>query len=80
MEFKSLILTKEASIATITLNRPDKLNSLTVQMLSEFSSAIDHVAKDDEVRVLIITGAGRAFCAGADLNHPLFKETSSIRA
>jgi len=79
MEFKSLILNKEAGIATITLNRPDKLNSLTVQILTEFSAAIDDVAKDDNIRVLVITGAGRAFCAGADLGHPLFKETSAVK-
>lgn len=80
MDFKTILVTKEAGIATLTLNRPDRLNSLTEQMLSELSSAIDEVGKDRDIRVLVVTGAGRAFCAGADLDHPLFQASSSIAA
>jgi enoyl-CoA hydratase/carnithine racemase len=56
-------------IATITLNRPDKLNALTAPMYGELIAAFDRADVDDEVRVIVVTGAGRAFCAGADLSN-----------
>jgi len=55
-------------IATITLNRPDRLNAFTARMMFELMDAIDHTDADDEVRAVIVTGAGRGFCAGADLS------------
>lgn len=55
-------------IATITLSRPDRLNAFTQQMAEEFISALDVVDGDDDIRAVIVTGAGRAFCAGADLS------------
>ncbi|GGC61857.1 crotonase/enoyl-CoA hydratase family protein [Undibacterium terreum] len=55
-------------ILTITLNRPDKLNAFTGKMMMELIDAFDHADADDEVRAIILTGAGRAFCAGADLS------------
>lgn len=80
MNFETICLGKEGGISTVKLNRPDKLNSLTENMLEELRLAIDEVAKDEEVRVLVITGAGRGFSAGADLDHPLFKVPSPIEA
>lgn len=54
-------------IATITLSRPDKMNTFTARMMHEMIDAFDRVDADDEVRAVIVTGDGRAFCAGADL-------------
>ncbi|MEO7854157.1 MAG: crotonase/enoyl-CoA hydratase family protein [Rubrivivax sp.] len=55
-------------VATVTLNRPDKLNAFTTQMRDELVAVFDQTDADDAVRVVIVTGAGRAFCAGADLS------------
>ena len=58
-------------VATITLDRPDALNSLTVRMKGELLAALRAVAKDRTVRAVVLTGAGRAFCAGQDLKERL---------
>ena len=55
-------------VATITLNRPDKLNAWTALMESEVRSHLESAEQDDEVRVIVLTGAGRGFCAGADMS------------
>jgi len=55
-------------VATITLNRPDKLNAWTTLMESEVRSHMENAEQDDEVRVIVLTGAGRGFCAGADMS------------
>ena len=55
-------------VATITLNRPDKLNALTTEMIEGLFAAFDQSDSDDDVRAVVVTGAGRAFCAGADLS------------
>ena len=67
MNSKSLILEKKDGIAVITLNRPEKLNALNHRMRLEFIDLLDALAADDEVHVIVVTGAGRAFCAGADI-------------
>ena len=56
------------SVATITLNRPDKLNAWTKKMENEVTAAVNLAAADDQVRVIVLTGAGKGFCAGADLS------------
>jgi enoyl-CoA hydratase/carnithine racemase len=55
-------------VATITLNRPDKLNAWTALMESEVRSHMENAEQDDDVRVIVLTGAGRGFCAGADMS------------
>ena len=66
--FQTIIYEKSCGVAHISLNRPDRLNAYSVQMRDDFAEALHAVAVDDEVRVLLITGQGRAFCAGADLS------------
>ena len=68
MDYEDLLLEKEGNIATITLNVPEKLNALTRKMGMNLPLAADEIAKDDEVRVVIVTGAGRGFCSGADVS------------
>lgn len=55
-------------VASITLNRPDKLNAFTAAMLEDFRGALEHAASTDDVRAVLITGSGRGFCAGQDLS------------
>ena len=68
MNFEQILYEKDGPILTITLNRPDKLNAFTGQMMQEIIKAMDAADADDEVRAIIFTGAGRGFCAGADLS------------
>jgi len=68
METSSILYAVADRIATITLNRPDKLNALTAPMIADFIEALDEADRDDAVQAVIVTGNGRAFCAGADLS------------
>jgi len=65
---ETLLYSVEDGIATVTLNRPERMNAFTPQMRDELISVFDETDADDSVRVVIVTGAGRAFCAGADLS------------
>lgn len=66
--FQTLLYAVDDGVATLTLNRPDKLNAFTTQMRDELVAAFDLTDADDAVRAVVVTGAGRAFCAGADLS------------
>src|SRR5919201_748158 len=68
MSYETILYELEDSVLTITLNRPDKLNAFTTRMLNELLDAFDRADRDDAVKAVIVTGAGRAFCAGADLS------------
>jgi len=67
MEFECIIYEKQAGIATIKLNRPQVLNAMNKQLWIDFQEALEDVKNDAEIKVLIITGEGRAFSTGADL-------------
>jgi 2-(1,2-epoxy-1,2-dihydrophenyl)acetyl-CoA isomerase len=68
MSYANILLEIKAGVATLTLNRPDKLNSFTTEMHREVREAVRTVAADATVRCLLLTGAGRGFCAGQDLS------------
>ena len=68
MDYEQIRYEIDERILTITLDRPDKLNAFTAQMMVEMLDALDRADQDDEVRAIIVTGAGRGFCAGADLS------------
>ena len=68
MDYQTILFSIQGGAARLTLNRPDKLNSFTVQMHTEVREALEQLQRDQSVRVLLITGAGRGFCAGQDLS------------
>jgi enoyl-CoA hydratase/carnithine racemase len=67
MEYRDLLYTRDGHVATITLSRPDRLNAISLAMLASLSAALRQADADPEVRVIILTGAGRGFCSGLDL-------------
>jgi enoyl-CoA hydratase/carnithine racemase len=68
MSYETLQTELQDGIFTLTLNRPDRLNAFTHTMMVEYLQVLDEIDADDDVRVVIVTGAGRGFCAGADLS------------
>ena len=68
MAYETINYDVAEQILTITLNRPDKLNAFNGAMQQEMIDAFDRADKDDNIRAIIVTGAGRGFCAGADLS------------
>lgn len=67
MADETVKLERDGAVCRLVLNRPDRLNACTRAMLSELSDALSEIATDDTVRAVVLTGAGRAFCAGQDL-------------
>ncbi len=70
MNLNNIILKKEDPIATLILNRPDKLNAINRRIMDELVMAITEIANDSQSKVLVLTGAGRAFCSGGDISEP----------
>lgn len=70
MNYETLKYEVDQGVLTLTLNRPDQLNAFTVEMAQELVQAFNRASEDDDVRAIIVTGAGRAFCAGMDLSKP----------
>lgn len=80
MEYKTVIVTKKEHIATITFNRPEKLNALNPQLVQEYRDAVIELDDDDDVRAIIITGAGRAFSAGMDYKENFQASINELKA
>jgi 2-(1,2-epoxy-1,2-dihydrophenyl)acetyl-CoA isomerase len=81
MTESSILLQRDGAIARLTLNRPDRLNALTLAMLGQLSAALSDIDGDETVRAVILTGGGRGFCAGQDLtDHEAVDDTRAIRA
>ena len=66
MEYREITYAVDAGVLTLTLDRPDRLNAFTARMGDELRDALDRSDADDDVRAVVVTGAGRGFCAGAD--------------
>ncbi|RPJ00129.1 MAG: enoyl-CoA hydratase [Deltaproteobacteria bacterium] len=77
MNWEFVLLEREEKVATLTLNRPDKLNAFGGNMRQEILEALEVASQDKEIRAIVITGAGKAFCAGGDVNE-FVAETSQI--
>jgi enoyl-CoA hydratase/carnithine racemase len=67
MAYETITFEKDGPIGVLTLNVPKKLNAISETMVAEVNAALDVAENDDDVRVVLLTGAGRAFCAGFDL-------------
>ena len=74
MAYENILVETHDGVATLTLNRPSALNSLNKGLIDDIRSALRALAKDDGVKALIVTGAGRGFCAGADLSNAGFND------
>ena len=73
-EEKQILYEKEDGIGVITINRPDRMNSITDDMLADLTGLINDIILDDEVRAVILTGTGRAFCAGTDVTQGIARD------
>ena len=76
--FETIQLDRKGPIGILTLNRPEKLNAINPQMKLDLARALDQIEADDAIRVLVLRGAGRAFCAGFDLAHDDEEEASGV--
>jgi len=80
MQYETILYEKRSSVAIITLNRPEVLNAMNRQLWIDFESALDTAIRDREIKVLVITGIGRAFSTGADLKESKTRTLEDYRA
>lgn len=80
MSFQQILYTVDGHVATITLNRPDRMNALTKVLEAELRTAFEEAGRDKAVRAIVLTGAGRAFCAGMDMEELEVLPPEDIRA
>ena len=79
MEFKEILYEEKGAVAIITLNRPDRMNALTMLTHRELEKAIDMVEKDEDIRVVVVTGAGKGFCSGDDVKDIFLDPEDNLR-
>lgn len=77
--FETLLVERHGPVAVITLNRPDKLNAISVKMIEEIHTALDEIEASDDVRALVLTGSGRAFSAGFDLKEGATQKRDGVK-
>lgn len=78
MAFKTILYENKGPVGVLTLNRPDRLNAMTQEMLSEINDALDIAEKDESVRVVIVTGAGSSFSSGFDLKEQMERRPKGV--
>jgi 2-(1,2-epoxy-1,2-dihydrophenyl)acetyl-CoA isomerase len=78
MEFKTIRYSVTGAVATLALNRPERLNALNAEVHADIRGALDQVEKNDALRCLVITGEGRAFCSGQDLTERVMSENTQV--
>ena len=69
MSYEHILVSREGTVGTVTINRPNKLNAFAGQMRQDMAAALAELSADTAIRVVVVTGAGRAFCAGADVGY-----------
>ena len=79
MKYENILFEVQNGVAKLTLNRPDKLNSFTEEMHAECRHALDSIQSNTAVRVLVLTGAGRGFCAGQDLSDRAMQMAAGVK-
>src|SRR5579871_1791795 len=78
-KYKAVLVEKDDRVATVTLNRPDSLNAVNDDMNADFDTLFHQLSRDEEVDSIIITGAGRAFCAGGDIKNMDARNAAAAR-
>jgi len=79
MTFRNLCLERERAVAWVTLNRPERRNALSLELMSELTQCLDEVGRDREVRAVILRGAGKVFCSGHDLEEMTGRDLNEYR-
>ncbi len=77
MSYETLIYAKEEGMAVITLNRPEQMNSLNIRLKEEISQLFQEIEKESDIKAVILTGGGKAFCAGSDIKERLALKMSA---
>jgi enoyl-CoA hydratase/carnithine racemase len=79
MTFENLFVAREGAVCTVTLNRPERRNALSLELMAEFTRCLDEISRDPEVRVVILRASGKVFCSGHDLSQMTGRNISEYR-
>ena len=79
MTFENLFVAREAAVCTVTLNRPERRNALSLELMAEFTRCLDAISRDPEVRVVILRASGKVFCSGHDLSQMTGRDINEYR-